>query len=402
MIFSKLFKAISIGLLSAWLISPAIALPYQYFINGIQSWTFQSSTVDDDFTKNRCSINRIAVNCSQVLSNTNSTGGYVTWADGHVSSIPANTLRFSDLGLTIEMQDTNIALWSNDLTQAGTWTLSNITVTKNQIGPDLIANSASLLTASMNNGTALQSITSSSSTRFLSVYIKRVTGSGTISITQDNSSYTDVTAQLNTSTYTRVGFVQAGLTNPTVGLKIGTSGDQIAVWCVDEETSANNFMTSPIITTTTSVTRSSDQVSVVNTTMQTLIQQAHAIYGQSFKLPTNGWSGTYFDFTGGAIGQFNNSATSVIISNNTNNVSTSVGSGNSGGIVKVSFGMDTNSFTIIANNGTQGVSAHAWAGNTGTVYLGFKNAGGNINWMNGYLQRFAVGPVKGMFDGKTT
>src|SRR5215469_16313867 len=249
--------------------------------------------------------------------------------------------------------------------------------------------SASLLTASASNATVLQGITSSSATRTLAISIRRITGSGSISLTQDDRTWTDVTSSLS-GNWQRVSVAQSSLANPVIGIKFGSSGDQIAVWCADEEANGNQFVLSPIITQGSAGTRSADQVSLMGPIAPALVQCAGAAFAQSYASAAGtGWSGTFFDFGAGAIAQFNNSATQLLLNNGSSSALATLGSGSASGVVKASFGMDANSFTAIANGGTKASNAAAWAGNTGTVYLGFKNGGGNVNWLNGYLQRFA-------------
>lgn len=364
------------------------------------SWAIPGASLDLDFTHARAALSGVPAPLAGLLSNTNSTGGYVAWADGHVSLVAANTPRLSDLGLLCEMSSTNLALWSNDFTQSA-WTKSSVTAALNQTGPDLAASSASLLTANANNATVLQGITSASATRTLAISIRRIAGSGSISLTQDDSTWTDVTSILSAN-WQRISIAQSALANPVIGIKFGSSGDQIAVWCADEEANGSQFVLSPIVTQGSAATRSADQVSITNSAVQTLIQNAAAIFAQSYQSAVGtGWSGTFFDFGGGAIAQFNNSQTQLILNNGSSSATATLGSGSASGVVKAAFGMDAGSFTAIANGGTKASNAAAWAGNTGTVYLGFKNGGGNVNWLNGYLQRFAAGPVKGQFDGRT-
>lgn len=160
------------------------------------------------------------------------------------------------LGVRCEELRTNRVLWNRDLTNAA-WTKSNVTAAKDQTGIDGAANSASKITASAGNGTCLQSITSASAARITSAFVKRITGSGTIEMTQDNGgTWTAVTV---TSSWSRVNVPSATLTNPIVGFRIGTNGDAIAVDFVQEETGA--FITSPIATTTASGTRAVDNIS---------------------------------------------------------------------------------------------------------------------------------------------
>lgn len=123
-------------------------------------------------------------------------------------------------------------------------------------GLDGIANTATTLTAIAADAIILQSITLASADRCASAYVKRRTGTGTISFTQDGgSTWTDVTAQINGSTWSRVQ-ITSTLANPSVGFKISTSGNAIDVDCVQNE--AGTWATSPIVTTTATVTRNAE------------------------------------------------------------------------------------------------------------------------------------------------
>lgn len=63
-----------------------------------------------------------------------------------------------------------------------------------------------------------------------SVYIKRVTGTGTVSLSLDDTTYTDFSGSINSSTYTRASLapITAPVT-PKFCLKLGTTGDEVAV-----------------------------------------------------------------------------------------------------------------------------------------------------------------------------
>ena len=157
-----------------------------------------------------------------------------------------------------ESSATNALLWSRDLSNAAWSTKTNITAAKTATGLDGIANSASTLTATSADAIILQPITLASAARCVSAYVTRRTGTGTISFTQDGgSTWTDITSQLNSATYSRVQ-ITATLANPSVGFKISTSGDAIEVDCVQNEAGA--VATSPIVTTTTTVNRSADSL----------------------------------------------------------------------------------------------------------------------------------------------
>lgn len=160
-------------------------------------------------------------------------------------------------GYLREGAKTNVVLWNRDLTNVA-WTKSNATAVKDQTGIDGVANSASSLEATAGNGTALQAITLASSARFQSVYAKRLTGTGTIEMTMDNGS--TWTAIILTAAWTKLSIPTQTLANPTVGFRIVTSGDKIAIDFVQNENGV--FGTSPILTTTAAVARGSDNITL--------------------------------------------------------------------------------------------------------------------------------------------
>ena len=140
----------------------------------------------------------------------------------------------------------------------------NISVKESVVQPVLTAtgidnavNSASTITAIDTNATITQLFSTAAAARTFSAYVKRRTGSGTISITRDGgTSWTDVTAQINSTTYTRVAIKNTSVLNPIFGFRISTNGDAIDVdYCQDE---AGAFTSSPILTASTSVTRNSE------------------------------------------------------------------------------------------------------------------------------------------------
>ena len=154
-------------------------------------------------------------------------------------------------------------LWVNGAT-TGALVIDNVSIklaavqpTKTATGLDGIANSATTLTATAADAVILQPITLASAARCASAYVKRRTGTGTISFTQDGTNWTDITAQINSSTWSRVQ-ITSTLANPSTGFKISTSGDAIDVDVVQNE--AGSVATSPIITTTATVTRNADSL----------------------------------------------------------------------------------------------------------------------------------------------
>lgn len=161
------------------------------------------------------------------------------------------------LGVRIEEARTNVVLQNRDLSNAA-WTKTNVTAAKDQTGIDGAANSASSITATAGNGTCLQAITLGSSARYQSAFIKRITGSGTVEMTMDNG--TTWTAVTVTSSWAPVEIPTQTLANPTVGFRIVTSGDAVAVDMVQNENGA--FRTSPIVTAGATVTRAADNTTI--------------------------------------------------------------------------------------------------------------------------------------------
>lgn len=167
----------------------------------------------------------------------------------------------SRYGILVEIEATNRCLYSDNFTNAA-WTKSNMTTAKTATGPDNGSNSASTLTATAANATALQAITSASSSRISGFWVKRRTGTGNIDLTQDNgTNWTTVTV---TADWTRVELAAATLTDPTVGIRIVTSGDAVDVFGFQHETGA--VLTSTIPTLGSTRTRNGD---AMNTTTST-------------------------------------------------------------------------------------------------------------------------------------
>jgi hypothetical protein len=156
-------------------------------------------------------------------------------------------------GLLLEPSRTNAALRAQDFTQAA-WVKTNITAARDVIDLRGLANSASRLTATANNATVLQSITAASATRITSFYLRRITGTGTVEITQNGG--TNWTAVTLTGDWQRFSIPFASITNPQIGIRIGTSGDVVAVDAAQCE--IGTFPTSPILSEGTALTRQAD------------------------------------------------------------------------------------------------------------------------------------------------
>ena len=164
-------------------------------------------------------------------------------------------------GIASEPIATNESLYGSDFTQAAVWSATDMTPVKTATGADGVANSASTLTATADNGTILQSITGTSAGRLASCMAKRRTGTGTIYMTQDGgTTWTDVTSQIGVS-WGRAYVPKATITNPQVGFKIATSGDAIDVMWFGIEKNVD-YPTSPIPTMASQVTRAGGVIKI--------------------------------------------------------------------------------------------------------------------------------------------
>jgi hypothetical protein len=155
-------------------------------------------------------------------------------------------------GILIEEARTNRLLWNRDATQTE-WVKTNITAAKDQTGIDGVANSASSLTATDDNGTCIQTITLAAGNRTGSVYLKRLTGTGLIQVTLDGSTYS--TVELSDTEWYRI-VLSGSVTNPTVGIKIAVDGDAVAMDYGQVEDGLS--VSTPILTTTSTATRAVD------------------------------------------------------------------------------------------------------------------------------------------------
>lgn len=123
------------------------------------------------------------------------------------------------------------------------WAKVTITAVKTSTGIDGVGSSCSRVTATAGNGTILQTLVAAASNRTYSCFIKRITGTGEIDISEDGTTWTNITSQINSATFTRVSITVSQL-NAAFGLRIVTSGDAIDVDFNQFE--AGGFATSPM------------------------------------------------------------------------------------------------------------------------------------------------------------
>lgn len=135
---------------------------------------------------------------------------------------------------------TQLCLDPRNMTTAN-WALgATLTRARTQPGIDGAANTATRLTggAVAATNTILQTLTAAASSRTYSAFIKRISGTGAIGITQDGSTFTDISAQLNTTSFVQVQ-LNATQLNAVFGLRVSTNGDVIDVDCNQFEAGAS-------------------------------------------------------------------------------------------------------------------------------------------------------------------
>lgn len=145
--------------------------------------------------------------------------------EGVLETKAINVPRFTGQAYFSEGASTNLCLQSRDMTV--TWVPFGGTLANDALGLDGVINAASSLTAVVANGSGIQTITLAATTHTYSVDIRRRTGTGTVEISDDFfATSLDVTALINSSTYTRVSITGTNV-DPTIGVRLGTIGDAV-------------------------------------------------------------------------------------------------------------------------------------------------------------------------------
>ena len=217
-------------------------------------------------------------------------------------------------GLLVEEGRTNVLTYSQ--TFATDWTDTNITrVSTTRASPDGTGNALEV-SASAGNATIIRNASvGSSAARTLSIWMRRVSGTGDIQYTLDNGS--NWTTQAVTTTWARYSFA-ATTADQRVGFRIVTSGDAIQIYGAQLE--AGSFPTSYIPNPgIASGIRSADIATLTGTALTTLQGSAstsiveYQTVGAGASSPRligsgpNGWTSLYMASDTG-IGTYNGAA----------------------------------------------------------------------------------------------
>jgi hypothetical protein len=194
---------------------------------------FSGAVVDMDFARNQYFGTDLSA-----LTPTNTTARKAMTSAGLWTEFAANTLSRTDLGLYIRNRTTQLARFNRDCSNA-VWTLTDMTssATGSITGADGTIG-GSRLTATAANGQITQLISDAIIQGPQGAFcIKRVSGTGTITITTNNftagTATWDVTSIVDNPTtssgWTFPNIASGGASPYTIGIRLGTSGDVIDV-----------------------------------------------------------------------------------------------------------------------------------------------------------------------------
>jgi hypothetical protein len=304
----------------------------------------------------------------------------------------------ASLGLGIWDQRTNSLLHNRDLTNA-TWvtTAGTGTETKDATGADGVANAATRITATSANYTLIQSITSASALRAATCYVRRITGTGTIEFTANAGlTWTPITV---TSAFTRVAAPVATITNPEIGFRITSSGDEIAVDFVQCETGA--FATPPIETAGSNVTRVADVVSITGAefsgiwpaTEGTVVAEGSTFNPTGFVPLWQVSDGTANNRIEARLANSGSAGSGLLlaVAGGVTSVSMAVQfNGAAGATNRLAAAYQTNNFGASRNGQAESADTSATVPAVTQLILGGWHGGGQT--LNGYLSRFYIYP----------
>jgi hypothetical protein len=205
---------------------------------------------------------------------TRATTAWRVNSSGLIESVASGVPRIDWQGqscpaLLVEPSAQNLVLQSRDLSVSGTWSASGITAVRNAVGADGTASGACTLTATAASATITQNLSHASQSRIFSAVMRRVTGTGAIELTTNGG--TNWTAVTLTTAFTQLACAAQTVASGQVGIRMIASGDVIEVDFTQGE--VGPVATSPIATTSGSITRNADTISASGALVSGLIGQ---------------------------------------------------------------------------------------------------------------------------------
>ena len=167
--------------------------------------------------------------------------------DPRVTFSRSTTAPYYD-GKTSVLAEQNLFIQSNTFSNAA-WVATSATIASGVTDP-AGGTTAFSMTATAGNATLYQTLTLTATAYTESIWIQRVTGTGTINLTLDGSTLSPVTITGSWAKYSYTATPSAG--SRTIGIQIVTSGDAINIYGSQLENRSSATATN--ITTTTAIT----------------------------------------------------------------------------------------------------------------------------------------------------
>lgn len=283
------------------------------------------------------------------------------------------------MGLFIEPASTNrilhtITFRTTPIGSEQVWADTNITrVSTSRTSPDGSGNALEV-SASSANGTIIASAAiGSSAERVLSVWLKRVSGTGNIQYTLDNG--LSWATQAITSSWVRYEFPST-TANQRVGFRIVTSGDTIQIWGAQLEN--NSYATSYMPTYNAIVGRSADIVQLTGTALTVAGASTGTAFIQTTKIVNASITRDLLSSsTNRRLLYVTSSSTNLSTFDGTNTTSTTLGSGTWVDSVSRGAVAWAGSVAIVGNAGTL-VTGNTNLGSSAAVYVGGFSSSGTV------------------------
>ncbi len=208
-------------------------------------------------------------------THTRATTAWTRLSTGLWIEVPSGSLRsyYNEdgvyCGALFEHASINQCKWNRDLTNV-LWVKAGApVVAKDGAGMDGVANSCSTITCGAAGDTVIQTVAFGTSVnRQCSLWLKRISGTGTIEITEDGVTWTDITSELSSSHFRFIAPVSVPRMSYSLGVRMTTPGDVIAVDMgqVNNSNYGNGtwIMETPIPTEAVAVTRNADALGNYN------------------------------------------------------------------------------------------------------------------------------------------